>query len=129
MALKIVLKPSERMIIGGAVIKNGPAKAEFFIENTVPLLRERDILSEKKADSLARRIYFTIQLMYIDQDNIVAHHNAYWTLVKAMIEAAPGSVAIIDEISEDLLGSRYYQALKTTHKLIKYEQEVISRVS
>ena len=61
MALKIVLKPNERMIIGGAVIKNGPAKAEFVIENTVPLLREQDILSEKEADSLAQKIYFTIQ--------------------------------------------------------------------
>ena len=129
MALKIVLKPNERMIIGGAVIKNGPAKAEFVIENTIPLLREQDILSETEADSLAQKIYFTIQLMYIDQDNIVAHHNAYWTLVKAMIDAAPGCVAIIDQISEALLGSRYYQALKITRKLIEYEQETLNRVS
>lgn len=129
MALKIVLKPNERMIIDGAVIKNGPAKAEFVIENTVPLLREKDIISEINADTPAQKIYFTIQLMYIDQDNIIAHHNAYWTLVKAMIDAAPGSVAIIDQISEALLGSRYYQALKITRKLIEYEQETLSRVS
>jgi flagellar protein FlbT len=47
MALKLSLKPGEKMIIGGAVVKNGDAKAELFIENQVPLLREKDIMGEK----------------------------------------------------------------------------------
>ncbi|KJS30354.1 MAG: flagellar protein FlbT [Desulfatitalea sp. BRH_c12] len=128
MALKIVLKPYERMIIGGAVVKNGSGKTEFFIENKPTLLREKDILSEKDADTLARKIYFTIQLMYIDPENLVNHHNTYWKLVQMIIEAAPSSLAIIDQISEALLGSRYYLALKVTRKLIEYEQEIIDRV-
>ena len=47
MALKLSLKPGEKMIIGGAVVKNGDAKAELFIENQVPLLREKDIMRRK----------------------------------------------------------------------------------
>ena len=129
MALKIVLKPNEKMIVGGAVIKNGPTKAEFFVENKTTLLREKDILSQKDATSLGRRIYFSIQLMYIDQENLVTHHNTYWSLVKEMIQAAPSTVAIIDQISESLLGSHYYQALKLTRKLIEFEQEITDRVS
>ena len=129
MALKIVLKPNERMIIGGAVIKNGPAKTELFVENKIPLLREKDILSERNADTLAKRIYFTTQLMYIDQENLVTHHNTYWALVKEMLQVAPSAIAIIDQISESLLGSHYYQALKHCRKLIEYEQEITNRVS
>ena len=78
MPLKITLKPGERMIVGGAVLRNGKTKAGFVIENKIPVLRERDILSETDAISPCRRIYFVIQLMYIDNQNLITHHNTYW---------------------------------------------------
>ena len=128
MALKISLKPGEKMIIGGAVVKNSDSKTELFIENKVPLLREKDILGENEAQTVAQKIYFTIQLMYIDQENLVHHHNTYWNYVKQMSEAAPSSVPIIDQISEKIVGNHYYQALKLSHQLIAYEKEIMSRV-
>jgi len=129
MTLKITLKPHERMIIGGAVLTNGKTKADFIIENKVPVLREKDIMSETDADSPCRRIYFVIQLMYIDNQNLITHHNTYWKLVKDAIGAAPSTVALIDEISRNILSNKYYQALKKAKKLIDYEQEVINHVS
>jgi len=128
MALKLTLKPGERMIIGGAVVQNGPGKIELFIENNVPLLREKDIMGEGEADSVAKKIYFSIQLMYIDQDNLVNHHNAYWGLVKQLVQAAPSTTRLIDEISERIVGGKYYQALKLARKLIAREEEILSRV-
>jgi flagellar protein FlbT len=128
MALKLTLKPGERMIIGGAVVQNGPGKIELFIENNVPLLREKDIMGERDADTIAKRVYFTIQLMYIDQDNLVTHHNAYWRLVQQLIQAAPSTTRPIDEISERIVGGKYYQALKLAQKLIAREEEILSRV-
>ena len=41
MALKIILKPHEKFILGGAVITNGDAKSAFIVENDVPILREK----------------------------------------------------------------------------------------
>lgn len=128
MALKISLKPGEKMIIGGAVVKNGDAKAELFIENKVPLLREKDIMGENDARTVAQKIYFTIQLMYIDQENLVNHHNTYWTYVQEMTNAAPSTLTIIDQISEKIVGNNYYQALKLSRKLMDYEKEIMSRV-
>jgi len=47
MALRITLKPQEKMILGGAVITNGNSfRCNLIIENKVPILREKDILSE-----------------------------------------------------------------------------------
>jgi flagellar protein FlbT len=66
--------------------------------------------------------------MYIDEENLVLHQKKYWKLVKELVEAAPSTVAIVDHISEEIVGGRYYQALKSAQKLIDYEQEVISRV-
>lgn len=128
MALKLSLKPGEKMIIGGAVVKNGDTKAELYIENQVPLLREKDIMGDKDATTVARKIYFTIQLMYIDKENLIGHHNTYWDYVKEMTQAAPSTMPLMDQISEKIVGSQYYQALKLSRKLIDYEKEIMSRV-
>ncbi|MDY6879090.1 MAG: flagellar biosynthesis repressor FlbT [Desulfatiglans sp.] len=128
MALKITLRPHERVIISGAVITNGNRTADLCIDNKVPVLREKDILKEHEADSPARRIYLVIQLMYIDPDNLVIHHNTYWTLIRDFIKAAPSTLGLIDEISEHILSGRYYKALKRAKKLTDYEEEALSRV-
>lgn len=128
MALKLTLKPDERVIIGGAVITNGEERSDLVIENNVPVLRQKDIMSEKDANSPCRRIYLTIQLMYVDEKNIKEYHNTYWNLISDVVKAAPSTIGLIDQISEHILNSRYYKALKLTKKLIDYEQEAISHV-
>ncbi len=125
MALKISLKPHERLVIGGAVISNGSTKSELIVENNVPVLREKDILREKDADTPCKRIYFAIQLMYVDDKNMVDKHNIYWTLVREVAEAAPSTAGLLAEIGEGILNSRYYQALKLAKKLIEYEKEAM----
>ena len=127
MALKLTLKPHEKLIIGGAVVTNGNATSEFIVENTVPILREKDIMREDQATSPCSRIYFVIQLMYIDEKNLSAHHNTYWQLVRELLDAAPSTLGLIDQISWYILGNKYYQALKLTKKLMEYELEVINR--
>jgi len=128
MSLKITLKPHERVIIGGAVITNGNTRSEMIVENSVPILRDKDIMSEKNADSPCKRIYFVIQLMYVDEKNLTEHHKTYWRLVQDVVKAAPSMIYLIDQISQQILSSRYYQALKAAKKLIAYEQEVIEHV-
>jgi flagellar protein FlbT len=125
MALKINLRPHERLIIGGAVVQNGGSRCDLLVENNVPILREKDILREQDADTPCKRIYFTVQLMYVDEKNLVVHHNSYWKLVQDVVKAAPSMLGLIDQISDNILSCRYYQALKLTQKLIEYEQEVM----
>lgn len=129
MALKITLKPQEKMILSGAVITNGSdTGCQLIIENKVPILREKDILSENEADTPCRNLYFIIQLMYIDQEKQSIHQKNYWDLVNDIVKAAPSTVGLIDRINEEIVSGRFYQALKLSQKLIDYEQEVISRV-
>ena len=128
MPLKIRLKPNERMIVGGTVITNGNTRCDLLIENKVSILRQKDIMREKDADSPCRKIYFTIQLMYIDEENLIEHHNTYWKLVQDIVKAAPSMLALIDQTSEHILNNKYYQALKLAKKLIDYEQEIIDHV-
>ena len=129
MALKITLKPREKMIIGGAVLTNSSrSSCELVIENKIPVLRQKDIMSEADADSPCRRLYFVIQLMYVDAEKASTYTDQYWKFVEDIVQAAPSMTGVIDAISEQILHQKYYQALKLTQKLIDYEQEVLSRV-
>ena len=128
MALKIKLKPHERLIIGGAVITNGDTKCDLIVENEVPVLRDKDILRERDADTPCRRIYFMIQLMYVDDKDRVEKHNIYWSLVKDLVEAAPSTADTLAEISSLIIEGKYYQALKLARKLIEYEEGVTEYV-
>ncbi|NIP22383.1 MAG: flagellar protein FlbT, partial [Aliifodinibius sp.] len=51
----MTLKPDEKMIVGGAVVTNGnSSNIHLIIENKVPVLRQKDILTEKKATSYCK---------------------------------------------------------------------------
>jgi flagellar biosynthesis repressor protein FlbT len=128
MSLKITLKPYEKFIIGGAVIINGEAKSAFVVENDVPILRQKDIMTLTSADTPCKKIYFAIQLMYVDGKNLKEHLETFWELVKDVAEAAPSKKPLLQEISEHILNNRHYQALKRTKELIEYEKEVVNRV-
>jgi flagellar protein FlbT len=129
MALKITLKPNEKMFLGGTVIINGSStSSNLIIEYKVPILRQKDILSEKDANSPSKRIYFAIQLMYIDEENRNIHQNIYLKLAKELVQAAPSTTGLIDKISEYIISDKYYPALKLAKKLTVYEEEALSCV-
>jgi len=125
MGLKIELKPQERFIIGGAVVKNGDSRTELIIENRVPILREKDILSIDKADTPCKRIYFLLQLMYVEGKDLAEFQKNYWDLVRDVARAAPSLIGFVDTISEHIISNRYYQALKVARQLIKREERLV----
>ena len=128
MALKISLRPHEKIVIAGAVITNGGKRCELVIENQVPILREKDLMRETEADTPCRRIYFVVQLMYIDVENLKSHYQNHWRLVDDVLVAAPSMTVYVDRISECLVAENYYQALRRAWELIDYEKEVLNRV-
>jgi flagellar protein FlbT len=126
MALKLSLKANERIIAGGAVLRNATGKTvQLVVENEVPLLREKEILSEAMADSPCKRVYFVIQLMYIDGQNLAKYQKLYWDLARDILNAAPSTTAMFKQISEAIYNGKYYQALKETRKLMQYEVKVM----
>jgi len=125
MALKISLAAGEKVIIGGAVITNSGVRCKLSVENRVTVLREKDIMKETDANTPCRKIYLSVQLMYIDEENVVTYHNAYWELVRDVLAAAPSTLSLIEPISQLVLNGEYYKALKLVQKLIDYEEETL----
>ena len=128
MPLKLTLKPHEKVIIGGAVVKNGNTASHLTIENSVPVLRQQDILTEEHANTPCRRIYMVIQLMYIYYGSSARLHPVYWDLVREVVNAAPSMKDLLSQISEYILDGKLYQALKQAKKLISYEEELLKHV-
>ncbi len=129
MPLKLTLKPHERVILGGAVVTNGASSCHLLIENNVPILRQSDILSESQANTPCRRIYFVIQLIYIDQAQSAELQPVFWELAREVLEAAPSMKNLISRISQFIIENKMYQALKTARKLIQYEEELIKNAT
>jgi flagellar protein FlbT len=128
MSLKVELKPHERLIVGNCVITNSDQRTRLFIDGKAPVLREKDILSVATADSPAKRVYFAVQLMYLE-DDIEKLRRDYFALVTDLVRAAPSTTPIIDEINNEILTGQLYKALRAAKKLIQLEQDILANAA
>ena len=128
MALRLTLRSHERVIVGGAVIRNGNSRSELLIENEVPVLREPDILSPGAVRTPCERIYLALQLMYVDQERSAHHQVTYHRLASEVLQAAPSLAPSLQAIEEQVGAGRIYQALKGAHGLLQRERELVPDV-
>jgi flagellar protein FlbT len=123
MSLKVELKPGERIIIGECTLTNCGQRTRILIDGSTPILREKDIMTPRLADTPAKRIYLAVQLMYTSRDPR-AHHETYFALVREIVQAAPSTWAFVEIINNQILTGDLYKALKEAQKLIAYEQDL-----
>jgi flagellar protein FlbT len=125
MALKVELKPHERIIIGSCVITNTDQRARLLIEgDKLPILREKDIMTPEVADTPAKLIYLAVQLMYISPDPQV-NHGTYFNLIRDIVTVAPSAWPLIENINNTILNGDMYYALKEAKKLMAYEKKLL----
>lgn len=122
MALKVELKPGERIILGDCIITNDNQRTRLFIEGNAPILREKDILTPETADTPAKRVYLSVQLMYLD-GNVDKHADGFMSLSRDFLEAAPSSASIVERINNRILTGDLYKALREAKALISHEEE------
>jgi flagellar protein FlbT len=123
MALKVELKPGERIIVGECTLTNCGQRTRILIEGSTPVLREKDILTSALADSPAKRIYLAVQLMYTSRDPRT-HHETYFALVREIVQAAPSTWAFVEAINNQILTGDTYKALRVAKKLVAYEKDL-----
>lgn len=127
MSLTISLKPREQVVIGGAVVCNDEDKRiRLTIKNNVIILREKDVLKPEEVDTPCKRLYFSIQLMYIDPENVSDYHKVYWKDAEDIVKAAPSCCGIIEKMSKFIVAADYYKALKQCKELIQYERKLLN---
>ena len=121
--LKIELKPGERLILGGCVVTNDGRRTRLAIEGAMPVLREKDIMTARQANSPAKRLYLAVQRMYTSK-RTPENYADYRALIRGIAASVPCAKALIDSINNRILTGELYEALKETRKLIAYETEL-----
>ena len=124
MALKMTLKPGEKFVVNGAVIVNGERRAHLLMQNNVAILREKDVMQQEDANTPVKRIYFAIQMLYLDETSREEHFEQYSARLKEFMEAVkdPDILDKCASILGDVENRHYYRALLTCRKMIPFEK-------
>ncbi|MEH3117634.1 MAG: flagellar biosynthesis repressor FlbT [Methylorubrum populi] len=127
MALRIELKPQERLIINGALIRNGDRRSVFVIENQCKFLRESEIITESEADTAAKRLCVTLQFIYLT-DNPPEAEDLFVRQATEILKASPSMGPYILAIQDELSAQQYHRAIKRGRELIAYERDLLDRL-
>jgi flagellar protein FlbT len=125
MPLKLSLKPGEKFVLNGAVLANGDKRTSLVIQNKACVLREKDIMQPKDANTPARLVYLAIMMMYLDGESSEEPYNEFALRMTEFMGAIRNReiLAACVEISRDVTQGHYYKALMACRKLFDYEQE------
>ena len=128
--LKLSLKPGEKFVLNGAVVQNGDRRGVLVLQNKASVLREKDIMQQEEANTPARRIYFPVMMMYIDETGADRYYDDFVRRLTEFMSviANPEILADCVAISKHCMEREYYKALMLCRKLIEYEDERLGNV-
>ncbi len=131
MPLKLSLKPGEKFVLNGAVVQNGDRRCSLVLQNKASVLREKDILQVEDVKTPARRIYFPVMMMYLDENTADRHYEEFLLRMTEFMSVIinPTILAECVTVSRSIMGREYYKALMGCRKLIDYEDERMGNVS
>jgi len=122
MPLRVELKPFERIVIGETVLINSGTRTSFLLDGEAPILREKDTVTAKTANTPVKRLYLCVQTMYLKND-VPRYRASYLGFVKELRDSLPGGG---DAINQHVSSGALYKALKEIRKLMKREEELVA---
>ena len=131
MPLKLSLKPGEKFVLNGAVVQNGDRRGTLVLQNKASVLREKDIMQTEDATTPARRVYFPVMMMYLDEDDAGKYYDEFVRRMTEFMSAIrnPDVLTECVNVSKHVLGREFYKALMGCRKLINYEDARLSDVA
>lgn len=127
MGLKLTLKPNEKFIVNGCVIRNADRKQTLTIENQADVIRGVDLLDENSAATPVKEIYFLIQSAMLQpnlRDDITPVIQKRLGKLTPVFHAEIGGYLM--EAANHVSAQNYYRALKAIKPVIAYEEELLT---
>lgn len=119
MALRLRLKPFEKVIINGCVVTNGNRRNTVTVANFGHVIKSKDIMQPEEATTPYRKLYFMVQTMLIDAPNAQKHMNDVNAHAsKLYVDAAEGERAEIMRAMDYVHVGDFYKALTAIKTLI-----------
>ena len=125
MALKLTMRPADKIIVNGAVFENGGTRnISLLLQNKVAVLLQKDFMEPSEADTPTKRLYVMIMLMYMDEDAreaVQTHFSAELFEMRSR-ENDPAVLGDLQGLADDVATGGYYRALMRCRKLISRVQ-------
>jgi flagellar protein FlbT len=131
MALKLTLTPGEKLVVNGAVLRNGERRTTLVVQNRAAILREKDILLPEQATTPMRRVYFAIMMLYLEDGEEGRLYQDFVDLMGGFMNAlrSPPAMSECLNIMQLVHGRQYYKALIACRKLFPFEEARLSYVA
>jgi flagellar protein FlbT len=129
LALRLTLKPNEKIVINGCVIRNADRRQMLTIENHADIVRGVDLLAEEEAGTPVKNVYFFIQSCLLRPDirdeMVPVIQKDLARLVPIFHEEIGGHIF---EAANHVSIGDYYKAMRALRPLIKYEQRLLDMI-
>jgi flagellar protein FlbT len=127
MPLKIELKPGERAVLNGVVIEGASdGRTEFVILNRATIMRERHIIKEEDANTPVKRLYFALQMLYIEplqKETFLPQFQRYAKDLENTL-TLPTLRFALEQIVNFAEEGVFYEALKICRAMIETEERL-----
>lgn len=130
MALQLTLKPFERLVINGCVVRNSTRKSTIVIETKADVVRGQDLLSKKAAVTPVNQVYFLVQTALTDpalQDKL--RKPIQQQLAALATTFGPPTVHNVFEAANFVSQGDFYKALRSLRPLMKREAEILGAMA
>lgn len=127
MGLRLTLKPGERVILNGCIVRNaGRGRMDVEIENRSDVLRAQDIITEARAGSPVRSVAHAIQHALASRER---REELVPQILSSLdqIEAAlnPVVAPALRAVRESLASGDYYAALRKLEPVLDREKRLL----
>lgn len=130
MALRLTLKPNERIVINGCVVQNSDRRQMITIENQADVVREADLLKEDEARTPVKEVYFLIQASLLDQK---VREKLVPVIQKKLGKLVP---VFHDDMSKHLFDAAqhvstadFYNAMRALRAVMNYEAQLFEMIN
>ena len=126
MGLSLKLRPNERLIVNGCVMRNGPRRTEIEIETYADVLRGDELLDAETAGTPTRLLGYFIQICLVSKND----RAAYLPKIQAIADDLRGvylaeRATILDAALSAVAQNEFYAAWRALRPLIEREDQLI----
>jgi flagellar biosynthesis repressor protein FlbT len=126
--LRLKLRPHERVLINGAVIKNGHTQIELrVLTPETKILRLRDALHPEHIDTPTKRVCYIAQLVVAGElqpeEALPRFVRGVVALKQVFLDA--GSQTAMDQAIQHARANNFYKAMQSMRRILPYEELVM----
>lgn len=126
MGLKLKLKPGERLIVNGCIIRNGERRLEIEIENRADVLRAGEMLDEAGARTPVSRLIYLIQVVLVSKDHRSQVVPEIMQRIEELSEVMRRSHSdTLAEVRELVADGQFYAACRRLIPVLRHEERLL----